>query len=68
MVAGRARLNDEFVSPGSNHRLSAQALLARVAEVEQGQAEIIREQLLRNDVALLTGEASFQERAYGCGG
>ena len=58
-VAGRARLNDEFVSPGSNRRPSAQELLARVAEVEQGQAEIIREQLLRNDVAVLTGEASF---------
>lgn len=58
-VAGRAGLNDEFVFPGSSRRPSAQALMARVAEVELRQAEIIREQLLRNDVAVLTGEASF---------
>ncbi|MGE0645196.1 MAG: Si-specific NAD(P)(+) transhydrogenase [Nitrospira sp.] len=60
-VAGRAGLNDEFVFPGSSRRPSAQALMARVAEVELRQAEIIREQLLRNDVAILTGEASFQD-------
>ena len=58
-VAERPRLNDEFLPPGSSRRPSAQALLARVAEVEQGQAAITREQLLRNDVAVLTGEASF---------
>ncbi|QPD02831.1 MAG: hypothetical protein Nkreftii_000605 [Candidatus Nitrospira kreftii] len=67
-VAGRARLNDEFVSPGSNRRPSASALLARVAKVELRQAEIIREQLLRNDVAVLTGKAKLSGRAYGCGG
>jgi len=60
-VAERPRLNDECLSPGSNRRPSAQALFARVAEVEQGQATVIREQLQRNDVAVLTGEASFQD-------
>ncbi len=39
----------------------AQNLLARVAEVEQLQAEIIREQLQRNDVTVLTGEATFHD-------
>lgn len=67
-VAGRAGLNDEFVFPGSSRRPSAQALMARVAEVELRQAEIIREQLLRNDVAVLTGKAKLSGRAYGCGG
>lgn len=60
-VAGRAGLHDEFVYSESSRRPSAQALFARVAEVELRQAEIIREQLLRNDVAVLTGEASFQD-------
>jgi NAD(P) transhydrogenase len=35
--------------------------MARVAEVEHLQAEIIREQLQRNDVTVLSGEAAFQD-------
>jgi len=60
-VASKAALNKEVACSGSSRRPSAQTLLARVAEVEQEQAEIIREQLHRNDVTVLTGEASFQD-------
>ena len=44
-----------------SQRPIAQDLLARVAEVEQKQAEIIRDQLQRNDVTVLTGDASFHD-------
>ncbi len=44
-----------------SQRPIAQNLLARVAEVEQKQAEIIRDQLQRNEVTVLTGDASFHD-------
>lgn len=47
-------------SLASGHRPSAQTLMARVAEVEQEQVEIIHDQLQRNDVTVLAGEARFQ--------
>ena len=43
------------------HRPSAQTLLARVAAVEQEQVGIIHDQLQRNDVTLLRGEARFRD-------
>jgi NAD(P) transhydrogenase len=60
-VMGRTGFNEGFEQSVARHRPSAQALMARVAEVEQIQAEIIREQLQRNDVAVLSGEAAFQD-------
>lgn len=60
-VMGRTGFNEGFGQPVSRHRPSAQALMARVADVEQMQTEIIREQLQRNDVAVLSGEAAFQD-------
>ncbi|OQW30552.1 MAG: NAD(P)(+) transhydrogenase [Nitrospira sp. SG-bin1] len=50
-----------FGRPVARSRPSAQALMARVAEVEYRQAEIIRDQLQRNDVTVFMGEASFQD-------
>lgn len=61
LETGRALFDRKLRSLASGHRPSAQTLLARVAEVEQDQVEIIRERLLRNDVAVLTGEAHFQD-------
>lgn len=60
-VMDRTGLKEEFGRPVSRHRPSAQALMARVAEVEDRQAEIIRDQLQRNDVTVFTGEASFHD-------
>ena len=40
---------------------SAQELLARVEEVEQRKADIITDQLQRNEVTVLIGEASFTD-------
>jgi len=40
-------------------RPSIEQLLARVAEVVARESEIVADQLRRNDVALLQGEASF---------
>ncbi len=57
----RAILSQRVRHPVLDYRPSAPTLLARVAEVEQGQAEIIRDQLQRNDVTVLTGEASFHD-------
>lgn len=42
-------------------RPTALELLARVEEVEQQQADIIANQLRRNDVTVLAGEASFKD-------
>jgi NAD(P) transhydrogenase len=57
----RATLSQRVRYPGLDYRPSAPTLLARVAEVEEEQAEIIRDQLQRNDVTVLTGEASFHD-------
>jgi len=45
----------------SEVRVNAQALFSRVAEVEQSQADVVEDQLRRNDVAVLMGEASFKD-------
>ena len=45
----------------SDVRSNAQALFARVAEVEQSQADVVEDQLRRNEVTVLMGEASFQD-------
>ncbi len=45
----------------SDVRANAQALFARVAEVEQSQADVVADQLRRNEVTVLMGEASFQD-------
>ncbi|MDH4080094.1 MAG: Si-specific NAD(P)(+) transhydrogenase [Nitrospira sp.] len=60
-VMGRAGFTDGSGQQALWQRPSAQALMARVAEVEHLQAEIIREQLQRNDVTVLSGEAAFQD-------
>lgn len=60
-VMGRAGFTDGSGQQALRQRPSAQALMARVAEVEHLQAEIIREQLQRNDVTVLSGEAAFQD-------
>ena len=44
-----------------DHRPNAQTLLARVVAVEQEQVGIIHDQLQRNDVTLLRGEARFRD-------
>lgn len=61
LTMGRTFPNEKLKGSASNHQLSAQTLLARVAEVEQAQADIIHGQLHRNDVAILTGEACFHD-------
>lgn len=60
-VMGRAGFTDGSGQQALRQRPSAQALMARVAKVEHLQAEIIREQLQRNDVTVLSGEAAFQD-------
>jgi NAD(P) transhydrogenase len=42
-------------------RPTAQELLARVEDVEHQQADIIKDQLQRNEVTVLVGEASFKD-------
>lgn len=58
---GRFYLNQKLRYPVPDYRPTASALLARVAEVEQGQTEIIRDQLQRNDVTIFLGEAHFRD-------
>lgn len=60
LETGRALFDRKLRSLASSHRPSAQTLLARVAEVEQEQVKIIHDQLNRNDVTVLVGEACFQ--------
>jgi len=60
-VRDKASLNEGFDHAASSRRPTAQVLLARVAEVERQQAEIIRDQLQRNDVTVFAGEASFRD-------
>ncbi|MFO0699601.1 MAG: Si-specific NAD(P)(+) transhydrogenase [Nitrospira sp.] len=57
----RVGFTEGFEPPTSRHQPNAQTLMARVAEVERLQADIIREQLQRNDVTVITGEAAFQD-------
>lgn len=58
---GRAFPDSRQTRSRSVVRPSAQELLARVEEVEQRQADIITDQLRRNDVAVFMGEASFKD-------
>ncbi|HLZ33318.1 MAG TPA: Si-specific NAD(P)(+) transhydrogenase [Nitrospira sp.] len=44
-----------------DRRPTAAQLLARVAEVTKREVEVVADQLRRNDVALIQGEASFQD-------
>ncbi|MBX3304532.1 MAG: Si-specific NAD(P)(+) transhydrogenase [Nitrospira sp.] len=57
----RASFEQKLRQSVSSQRPIAQDLLARVAEVEQKQAEIIRDQLQRNNVTVLRGDASFHD-------
>lgn len=57
---GRAFPDSRQTRSRSVVRPSAQELLARVEEVEQRQADIIKDQLRRNDVAVFMGEAIFK--------
>lgn len=61
LTMGKGSLDQRLGYPALSHRPSAQTLLARVAEVERQQSEIIRDQLQRNDVSIFTGEASFHD-------
>lgn len=61
LETGSAVLDKKRRSPTSGHRPSVQTLMARVAEVEQEQVEIIQDQLQRNDVTVFSGEARFQD-------
>ncbi|MDH4303525.1 MAG: Si-specific NAD(P)(+) transhydrogenase [Nitrospira sp.] len=58
---GRFYLNQKLRYPVPDYRPSASSLLARVAEVEQGQTEIIRDQLQRNDATIFMGKARFRD-------
>ena len=57
----RASFEQKVRHSASSQRPNAQDLLARVAEVEQKQAGIIRDQLQRNNVTVFTGDASFRD-------
>ncbi len=57
----RASFEQKVRHSASSQRPNAQDLLARVAEVEQRQAGIIRDQLQRNNVTVFTGDASFRD-------
>jgi NAD(P) transhydrogenase len=58
---GRAFPDSRQVRSRSLARPTAQELLARVEEVERRQADIIADQLRRNDVTVFIGEASFKD-------
>ncbi len=60
-LKGQAVLNSEQIRSVPVLRLTAEELFARVAKVEQLQSAIIIGQLRRNDVTVLTGEASFKD-------
>ena len=61
LETGRVVFDRKRRSLVPGHRPNAQTLLARVAAVEQEQVGIIHDQLQRNDVTLLRGEARFQD-------
>ena len=58
---GRAFPDSRQTQLRSMIRPTAHELLARVEEVEQRQADIIADQLRRNDVTVFNGEASFKD-------
>ena len=60
-LKGQSVLNSEQIRSGPVLRPTAEELFARVAKVEQLQSDIIIGQLRRNDVTVLTGEASFKD-------
>lgn len=57
----RALRNGSYQHSISDVRSNAQALFSRAAEVEQSQADVVADQLRRNEVTVLMGEASFQD-------
>lgn len=57
----RAFRNGSYQHSISDIRLNAQALFSRVAEVEQSQADVVEDQLRRNEVTVLMGEAHFED-------
>jgi NAD(P) transhydrogenase len=48
-------------APGSGARPTAEQLLARVSEVVRREIEVMDDQLRRNDVTVIRGEAAFQD-------
>lgn len=58
---GRTFPDSSQVRLGSVVRPTAQELLAWVAEVKQRQTDIVEDQLRRNDVMVLKGEARFTD-------
>ena len=60
-LGGRARLDQTRHRSGPVIRPTAEALFARVADVEQRQTNIVEDQLRRNDVTVLKGEACFTD-------
>lgn len=60
-LGGRAFLSKTRQRSGPVIRPTAEELFARVAEVVQHQADIVEDQLQRNDVTVLTGEAGFKD-------
>lgn len=60
-LRGRAFLSKTRQRSGPAIRPTAEELFARVAEVERHQSDIITDQLRRNDVMVLIGEASFKD-------
>ncbi len=57
----RALRSGSYQHSLSDVRSNAQALFSRVAEVEQSQADVVEDQLRRNEVTVLMGEASFED-------
>lgn len=60
-LSARAFADRRQMRSRSPVRPTAQELLARVEDVEQQQADIIKDQLQRNEVTVLVGEASFRD-------
>ncbi len=58
---GRAGFGRAGPGAGPVLRPTAAALFARVAEVKQRQADIVEDQLRRNDITVLAGKACFQD-------
>jgi NAD(P) transhydrogenase len=48
-------------SPGTGARPTAEQLLARVSDVVRREIEVLDHQLRRNDIAVIRGEAQFQD-------
>lgn len=60
-VSTRCGSRENIRGSGSEMKPSADRLMARVAEVVRREAEVMEDQLRRNDVELIWGEASFKD-------